>query len=265
MSNRVIKDSIWHSNKLAACSWKAQLHYPRLYLLIDDWSCFEIDVPVIRGKVYPKLPEVTLKDIEDILKEFEANGLLFVWTANGKKYGYFTGDEAGRLEPPSRRHKRHTPEPPQKELAAYCSKFNGLEAEPTKAFKEGSKDYDLDTRGYKVHTKKRPNLNLNPNPNPNLSIKSEKTDFGPLFEELWKQWPPEGRFKKKYCRMKFLALCKQGKLEEFRKTARGYSDYLKHKKENENFAQQPMHLSTFLNNWEEEKERYVNFKYQARL
>jgi len=97
------------------------------------------------------------------------------------------------------------------------------------------------------------------------NIKSEEKTFGPLFEELWKQWPAEGRFKKKYCRMKFLALCRQGKLEDFKKTARGYSDYLRHKKENENFAQQPMHLSTFLNNWEEEKDRYIGFKYQPRL
>lgn len=93
----------------------------------------------------------------------------------------------------------------------------------------------------------------------NDSIKVEK--FDPIFEKLWKEWPTEGRFKKKYCRMKFKALCKKGKLDEFKRTTRGYSDFLR-QKANDGFAQQPMHLSTWLNNWEEDKERYINFKYK---
>lgn len=96
-------------------------------------------------------------------------------------------------------------------------------------------------------------------------VRNQTDDFGLLFEELWKQWPAEGRFKKKYCRMKFLALCKQGKLEEFRKTAQGYSEYLRHKRINENFNQRPMHLATFLNNWEEEKEQFMGFEYRPKL
>jgi hypothetical protein len=96
-------------------------------------------------------------------------------------------------------------------------------------------------------------------------VRNQTDDFGPLFEELWKQWPAEGRFKKKYCRQKFIALCKQGKLEEFRKTAIGYSNYLKHKAINEGFNQQVMHLSTFLNNWEEDKERFMDFEYRPKL
>lgn len=103
----------------------------------------------------------------------------------------------------------------------------------------------------------------------NNKVRNQTDDFGPFFEQqfekLWKEWPAEGRFKKKYCRMKFLALCRQGKLEEFKKTVRGYSEYLYHKKVNEGFAQRPMHLSTFLNNWEEEKERYIGFEYKPRL
>jgi len=101
--------------------------------------------------------------------------------------------------------------------------------------------------------------------NKEIKVRNQTDDFGPLFEELWKQWPTEGRFKKKYCRMKFFALCKQGKLEEFRKTAQGYSEYLRHKRINENFNQRPMHLATFLNIWEEEKEHFMGFEYQPKL
>ncbi len=85
------------------------------------------------------------------------------------------------------------------------------------------------------------------------------------FEILWKDWPGEGRAKHDYCLMKFKALCKQGLLSEFRETTIGYFEYLKHKKINENFEQQVMHLSTWLNNWKGEKERYHGFRYKPRL
>lgn len=93
----------------------------------------------------------------------------------------------------------------------------------------------------------------------------EKNMYEKSFETLWKSWPEEGRFKKKICRMKFNVLCKAGKLEEFQKTTHGYSDYLRQQKERRNFDQQVMHLSTWLNNWEEEKEQYINFKYEPPL
>lgn len=84
-------------------------------------------------------------------------------------------------------------------------------------------------------------------------------------KHLWKPWPEEGRFKKKYCLMKFRALIKAGKKEEFLKTTRKYATYIQMKWERDNFKQQVMHLSTWLNNWEDEKEQYMNFKYEPPL
>ncbi len=81
-----------------------------------------------------------------------------------------------------------------------------------------------------------------------------------LFEELWKSWPNEGRFKKDYCHRKFAALVVAGKLEEYKATHRGYLQYLESQEIDRNFKQRTMHLSTFLNNWEGDKERYVNFR-----
>lgn len=95
---------------------------------------------------------------------------------------------------------------------------------------------------------------------------SNKADnTGPLFEELWKSWPSEGRFKKKYCLAKFEALCKAGKLEEFKATHRGYLKFLEYQESEQNFKQRAMHLSTFLNNWEGDKERYIGFDRGPRL
>ena len=98
-----------------------------------------------------------------------------------------------------------------------------------------------------------------------VSTPSSKDICSYEFVILWKSWPKEGRFKKDYCLKKFGALVKAGKLERFQKTTQGYGEYLKHKKERENFDQRVMHLSTWLNNWEGEEETYSGFKYKPGL
>ena len=102
-------------------------------------------------------------------------------------------------------------------------------------------------------------------PSPTSSSKHIDVIEEDFEKNLWKPWPEEGRFKNKYCLMKYRALCKAGKQKEFMKTTRGYATYLQMKEERDNFKQQVMHLSTWMNNWEGEKERYMNFKYEAPL
>ena len=65
--------------------------------------------------------------------------------------------------------------------------------------------------------------------------------------------------------MKFNVLVKAGKLEEFRKTTIGYFEYLKAKRIHDNFDQKTMHLKTWMNNWEGEKDTYMGFEYKPRL
>lgn len=89
--------------------------------------------------------------------------------------------------------------------------------------------------------------------------------FKEEFDKLWKAWPKEGRFDSKYCLMKFMALCKQGKLKLFKKVTNGYLQFLEHKRVHENFPQKAKHLKTWLNNWEGERESYENFKYEGKL
>jgi len=170
VANRVIKDSIYKSKKLARCSYEAQLHYHRLYLLIDDWSCVEIDIEIMRCKAYPKLLKKVSEDlIEGFLIEYRKNGLLFTWTeGDGQEYGYFTGKEEGRLPPPSKRHLRHTPEPPKEKLEKYISKFNGVGNKATARVQPG---YDEGT--VKVQS---PSSNHNHNHNHNPNHLKDKSD-----------------------------------------------------------------------------------------
>ena len=176
MPNRVVKDKIWTSKKLSHCSYEAQLHYPRLYLLIDDWSCIEIDSETIRGNVYPKLlKHVTTEMIDGYLNEYWKEGLLFRWNdGNGREYGYFTGDESGRLPRIGRRHKRGTPEPPKDKLEEYINKNNEMT--------------HLDAERRLMTQTQSPNPNPNPNHIPKrseaalLDIKNYSTKK--IFEEM---------------------------------------------------------------------------------
>jgi uncharacterized protein YdaU (DUF1376 family) len=88
------------------------------------------------------------------------------------------------------------------------------------------------------------------------SIKVGKPD--PLFETLWKSWPLIGRAKKTRCAAKFNALFKKGKFSEFQKVTQGYFIFLNWQEREKGFAQNAMHLATWLNNWEGEKERYLD-------
>lgn len=126
----------------------------------------------------------------------------------------------------------------------------------------------MEKRWQKENNKKITKITA-PSSSPSSSPSSTSNNIDVIKEEfekhLWKPWPIEGRFKKKYCLMKFRALIKAGKKEEFLKTTRKYATYIQMKWERDNFKQQVMHLSTWLNNWEDEKEQYMNFKYEPPL
>jgi len=97
----------------------------------------------------------------------------------------------------------------------------------------------------------------------------KKNNMSQNFEKKWNElikiWPTGAKGKLNTCRVKFNALCKQGKLEEFIKIQRGYFQFLEYRDKVEHFPQKCMHLSTFLNNWEADKEQYIGFEYKARL
>ncbi len=121
MPNRVIKDAIYLSDKLAACRDEqpvalttgdvAKLLYTWVGIVQqDDHGCFELNVPVLRIRCFGRfesMPSETL--ILRCLQLLNTAGLLFVWEEGGKLWAYVTGQEAGRLPEPSRRRKRGTP------------------------------------------------------------------------------------------------------------------------------------------------------------
>jgi hypothetical protein len=140
MPKRVIDfDAMWGSDKLAACAEWAQAEYAWLYGLADASGCFEMtNLRVIWGRVAAIRRNLSLERLEQIFQEFHAQGLLFVWEENGKRYGHWTGsDVPGRLPPPSWRMRleRLAPPVPKQQLAEFMSRFSrGRAASPGGSF-----------------------------------------------------------------------------------------------------------------------------------
>lgn len=150
MPRRIIDgDAIWESDKLATCVTKipatVAVYYPWFYCLADANGSFEMtNVRVIHSKVAVNLPFLKKIHVEIILKEFEENGLLFVWKQNGKRYGHWScSDKDGRLPPASIRDRygKNAPPVPSVELSEYEDKWRpGLD----KVKSESGQDLDVD-------------------------------------------------------------------------------------------------------------------------
>jgi hypothetical protein len=108
LSNHVIYDRIWESQKLAKCSLKAALAYPWIYLVADDWGRFEYHPRVVWGRVFGAREDVKLRDVTGWLEEYRAIGLLAVYEKNGREVAAWTRFSG---PPPSKRHAATLPGP----------------------------------------------------------------------------------------------------------------------------------------------------------
>jgi hypothetical protein len=174
MPKRVIDfDAMWGSDKLAACAEWAQAEYAWLYGLADASGCFELtNLRVIWGRVAAIRKNLTIERLEQIVREFQDKGLLFVWEHEGKRYGHWTGsDVPGRLPPPSWRMRleRFAPPVPKQQLAEYMSRYaRGRAALAGVSFREearptlqGEPSRRADTENFKCEIS---DLKMNPKP-----------------------------------------------------------------------------------------------------
>src|SRR5437867_9380426 len=110
MPRRIIDgEGVWQSDKLAKVEPpEYRVEYTWLLPLALDNGTFEYSARNIYARCYAACrPDMTLKDVETILAEFERCGLLFRYVSEGgKAWAFWTGiDRAGRLPAPSQRHK----------------------------------------------------------------------------------------------------------------------------------------------------------------
>jgi hypothetical protein len=91
MATRILHDALLSSPSLATCSPRAQDAFPRFLLLADDFGCFDAHPRILLGRGWPLRPDVTEADLAGWLKEYEAAGMLQVWSEGGRTYGFLTG------------------------------------------------------------------------------------------------------------------------------------------------------------------------------
>jgi hypothetical protein len=109
MPKRVVDgEALWQSSKLSqVLPLKYRGELANLLPLMSVNGSFEADARLIWAQVYGfNRPDVRLKDVEAMLKEFERVKILFRWkVGDNKVWGYFIGvEKSGRLPPPSKRY-----------------------------------------------------------------------------------------------------------------------------------------------------------------
>ena len=105
--------------------------YPYLYPLADCNGNFELDIPVILGKLKANRPDLSIRKLELVFETFKKEGLAFVWSVARRQYVHWTGSERrGRLPQPSHRSNKYerklAPLYPQEEYASYLQQFGEL-------------------------------------------------------------------------------------------------------------------------------------------
>lgn len=88
MPNRILREGILSSEKLAKISWGAEVFYRRLMSITDDYGRYHANCKLLRAACYPlQIDKVSDADIEKWLTECVTAALVSVYPAkDGKRY-----------------------------------------------------------------------------------------------------------------------------------------------------------------------------------
>lgn len=89
MPNRMIKDSMLSSDKIASLSDFEFRLWIGLILCVDDAGRGDARPAIIKGRVFPLRERVTMRDIEDALHGLAAKGCISLYEVGGKSYFWF--------------------------------------------------------------------------------------------------------------------------------------------------------------------------------
>lgn len=112
MGNRILKESITTSAKLAKLTDFEFRLWVGLLTLADDYGCADGRIVVIRNLVFATNPNVTVQQVAKAMKKLEKVGCIRTYEAEGQPYFWFpTWLEHQRL----RHHTPKLPQPPELE------------------------------------------------------------------------------------------------------------------------------------------------------
>lgn len=105
---RTIKPEFWTSEQVIECSTNARLLFIGLWNFCDDRGRMVFSPKRIKACIFPS-DDFTSENVLGMVSELESNGLLRVYTVDGKDFLAVTGWHHQRIDKPQ---KAQTPEPP---------------------------------------------------------------------------------------------------------------------------------------------------------
>jgi hypothetical protein len=99
MPNRYIRASAIESEAVNSLSWQGEVFYRRLLNRVDDFGRYTANPALLRAAIFPlQLEKVGPRDIDRLLAECEAAGLLCRYEVQGKKCLVMNKWEKGRAK-----------------------------------------------------------------------------------------------------------------------------------------------------------------------
>ncbi len=236
---RILLKSISDSKKLSILHTDgARLLYTWLIPHLDVNGCFSADPTVLKGHVFTRLKKKP-SEVGSYLDDLDRVGLIVRYQANGDIFlqvPNFTEKQPALH--PEREAKPTIPLPQPAQIIPYS----------------GQTHVEVLTSSHTNQIKGKLN-------EVNSRVGRNRSDSDRLFEQFWESYPK--KIHKEAARRSFVALMRTVDQKEIINGTNGYHDYLKHKRINENFKQEPMNPEKFLtcNRWRE----YIGFTFKDRL
>lgn len=87
MPNRIIRESILSSEKVALLGWPEEVFYRRLQSVVDDYGRYEANPQLLRARCYPlQTDQVRAADISRWMAACQKSGLILCYEVDRKQY-----------------------------------------------------------------------------------------------------------------------------------------------------------------------------------
>lgn len=96
---RTVKPEFWTSAQVMECSPMARLLFVGMLNFADDSGRMTYSPKTIKAQIYPS-DDITIADVERMIVELSSNGLLLIYTADGKELIWITGWHHQKIDKP---------------------------------------------------------------------------------------------------------------------------------------------------------------------
>lgn len=86
MPNRILKETICTSDDINALTHFEEVVFYRLIVTVDDYGRFDARLPILKARLFPLKPDVTLKNIETAISKLVSVGLVSLYTVEGDPF-----------------------------------------------------------------------------------------------------------------------------------------------------------------------------------